>query len=313
MNNKKEEILDLLFKSKKTFIFPHTSIDGDAFGSSIALALALKEKGRECRIIIEEEIPYILKFLEDFTQGEILFVNDFNQAADLAVLIDSGDVSRIGENSRKIFEKCKVKLCIDHHKTSTAKFDYNYIFKNAAATAEIIISLLKNSEINISREIATALYTGLMTDTGRFSYSNVNEKTFMHLSYLLKKNADKNLAFYNIYENIRIERIMIEGDCLSKLKTYYDGRLGISYLTKKMLDKRGAIYEDGDAVVEKIRQIKGIEVALFIKEKKDGKIKVSLRSKKDFDVADFAAKFNGGGHSRAAGFDSNLYWTGLAE
>ncbi|MDR2457715.1 MAG: bifunctional oligoribonuclease/PAP phosphatase NrnA [Clostridiales Family XIII bacterium] len=332
MNNSKEEILNLLCNSKKIFIFPHAFLDGDAFGSAIALTLFLKAKKIKCKIIVDEDIAYILRFLEVFVKEDIIFLNNYdsNESADLGILIDSGDIKRISAKSRKNFEKSKTKLCIDHHKTSSAKFDYNYIFDTAAATCEIVFDLLKSGEktykTNISKEIATALYTGIMTDTGRFSFSNVNKKTFLRLAYLLEKNADKDLAFFNIYENIRIGRALIEGDCLLKLKTYYKGLLGVSYLTNTMLEKRNALYEDGDAVIGRIREIKGIEVAVFIKERKDGKIKVSLRSKTNFDVADFAAKFGGGGHSRAAGFDSDLsvnqmrkeiikekYWAKLGE
>lgn len=300
-NNSFEELAAVIGRMEKIFIFTHIHMDGDALGSSAALCSALRKMGKECDIIIEDKIPDNLKFLDrqycrkDY--GEL-------EGADLSICVDCSDKSRFPKRA-ELFDKGNVTMCIDHHKTTERICDYNYIDSAAAATGQLIYRLIEALGVPVDKEMGEAVFAAITTDTGNFQYSNTSKETHEIMAALYDAGIEANKVSVELYEKVRIERLLIENRVLSTLKTYAEGKVAVAYVTQEMLKETGALMEETEGVVQILRSIAGVEVAVFLKEINSNLVKVSMRSKEFADVAEIASEFNGGGHSRAAGCTFN--------
>lgn len=296
-NNTFAEIGKVLSASDNILIFPHINMDGDALGSSAALCRGLRKLGKNCYVLIEDSIPSNLAFLD---RGYCTYDQRVMEKPDLSICVDCGDTSRFEKRKEK-FAEGAVTVCIDHHSTTEEFCDYNYIDPNAAATGELIYHLLCAMGAEIDREMGEALFAAITTDTGNFQYSNTTRESHQIAAALYDAGIDSNKVSIEIYENARMERILIENAALRTMSTVAGGKGAIAYVTQDMLKETGALMEETEEVVQKLRSIGSVEVAVFIKEEADGRIKVSMRSKKYVDVAKIAAELGGGGHVRAAG------------
>lgn len=304
MKNSDMSSLSLIGKvlsgAKSILIFPHGSIDGDALGSSVALCLGLRSIGKTSYIMMDENIPDNIKFIEN---GCCSWDLDVVAEPEVCVCMDNGEISRIFTR-QELFFKGKTTVLIDHHKSSEPFLDYNYIDVTSAASAEIIYDLLLSMGININLAMAEAIYTGIVTDTGRFQYSNTTQRTHEIVSKLMDHNIDQNKVSVEIYQSVSHEKMRLQTKILSTLEIVCNGQVAVAYMTKKMLSKTGAKDEETEGIVEILRNLKGVEVAVFAKEKDNEGVKVSMRSKFAFDVSVIAQQFEGGGHMKAAGFSS---------
>ena len=296
-NNSFIEISNELKKAKHVYIFPHISMDGDAVGSGVALASALRSLGISCNIVTEDNIPENLKFMEgDF------FINylhaDKNEFT--SVCIDCSDFDRFPLRT-DLYNLGETKICIDHHMTADPKFDFNYIDPNAAATAEIIYDLIKVMEVTITKEMADAIFLGITTDSGNFQYSNTTKKTHLIAADLADKGADFNKISVAFYENETIEKVKLTGAIMTNLLLLAKDKAAFGIVTQDLLKECRAKMEYSEGTVANIRAIKGVEIAGLFKEIEPKKIKISLRAKGDVDVAKIAQRHNGGGHKKAAG------------
>lgn len=282
-------------------IFPHGSIDGDALGSSASLCLALRSMGKESYVMMDEDIPDNIEFLENnCCSWDLDIISD----PDVCVCIDNGELARIFDR-QELFHKGKSTMLIDHHKSSEPFLDYNYIDVNASASAEIIYDLILEMGVSVDSRMAEAIYSGIVTDTGRFQYSNTTRRTHEIVAQLMDCGIDQNKISVQIYQNVSPEKIKLQSSIMNTLKLEDDGKVALAYMTKDMLEETGAKDQETEGIVEKLRNLKGVEVAVFVKEKDPEGIKVSMRSKFDFDVAEISQQFGGGGHMKAAGFSSN--------
>ena len=302
MNDSLSVIAEVLLSAEKTVLYPHENMDGDALGSCVALALALRQKGKDALILIDEKITYDLAFMESD-----LITRDFDAAmnADLSVLVDSGDIKRIGARG-EVFLTGKETLCIDHHRTSAPFCRYNLIDPDAAAAGLLIFDVIKAMGAEGTADMANALFAAITTDTGKFQYSNTDKKTHLVTAELYDWGLDHLFVSNEIYENNRPERMMIESMAILAASYYAGGKLAMTFITQEMLKASGADMSETDTVIPKLRSIRGVEVAAVLKEEETDKIKVSLRSKSSYDVAAVAQAEGGGGHIRAAGFTLNL-------
>jgi phosphoesterase RecJ-like protein len=295
------EIADALNEAETVRIFPHENMDGDTFGSAVALCLALRERGRDCSVIINEKIPDNIAFIE---YGCARFVTDVPQEGyDLAVLMDVGETSRIS-GREELFANARATMCIDHHVSSRPIYDYNSIDTSASATAEIIYDALRAMDAPVDVRAATALYVGIITDTGRFQYSNTTPRALRIAAELLELGVKPNEVSTEVYQNVRPEKLMLENAVLSTMELVADGKGVVAYMTWKMLGDSGAMEEETEGIAEKLRGLRGVEVSVFVRETEDGRTKGSMRSKRYYDIAELASRFGGGGHVRAAGFTS---------
>ncbi|MEG0919507.1 MAG: bifunctional oligoribonuclease/PAP phosphatase NrnA [Anaerovoracaceae bacterium] len=296
-NNSFIEISNELKKAKHVYIFPHISMDGDAVGSGVALASALRYLGISCNIVVEDNMPENLKFMEGDFFIDYIFAD---KKEFTSVCVDCSDYGRFPLRGN-LFDLGKTKICIDHHMTADPKFDLNYIDQHAAATAEIIYDLINVMEVPITKDIADAIFLGITTDSGNFQYSNTTKKTHLIAADLADKGADFNKISVAFYENETIEKVKLTGEIMSSILLFANNKAAFGIVTQNLLKKCNAKMEYSEGTVANIRAIKDVEIAGLFKEVEPKKIKISLRAKGDTDVAQIAEKHNGGGHKKAAG------------
>lgn len=295
--------LDLINKYNNIFICSHIQPDGDSLGSVLALAMAIKKYNDKAnvKVIKVDNIPKDFLFLP----GVDMFKEyDEEDEVDLFISLDSSDKERLG-NGEYFLSKAKAVINIDHHITNEKFGNINIVIPSASATCEIVYKFINMMNIDIDKDIASCLYTGINTDTGRFMYSNTTYEVHMIVAELMKTGIDTDYINRNIYQNKSIEKTKLFIEALNKLELYNNDKVAITMITQEMLDKTKATIEDSEGIVSFIRDIDTIEVACLLKEISENEIKVSLRSKEYVDVSKICIKFNGGGHKRAAGCTIN--------
>lgn len=296
-NNTLAEIAKTLAEKQNIFIYPHINMDGDALGSAAALCKGLRNLGKNCYILIEDEIPGNLQFLD---KGYTTIDRNVMEKPEISICVDCGDEKRFPRRA-EAFYAADITVCIDHHATTKFICDYNYVDSSRAATGELIYDLLCEMGVVIDKEIGEAIFAAITTDTGNFQYSNTSRRSHEIMAALYDAGIDANGISIQLYENVRIEKILIKNRVLSTLELLCDGKAAVCYMTEDMLTETGATGDETDGVVQDLRSISGVEIAAFLKEQGEGKIKASLRSKRYADVAAIASGFGGGGHIRAAG------------
>ncbi|MDQ2086894.1 bifunctional oligoribonuclease/PAP phosphatase NrnA [Herbivorax sp. ANBcel31] len=285
-------------------ILPHVSIDGDALGSSIALAYAVKELGIEPIIYIEEEIPLSYNFLPgtefvEVYQGEV-------KKYDLVLALDTGDIERLGKRV-EILKSASDTINIDHHATNTEFARLNLVKTTSSATGEIIYQLIKMMGLSLTKEISTCIYVAITTDTGGFRYKNTTSVTHQIVSDLIDNGVDVSWVSQLLFETMSLPKTKLMGLAIETLQILEDGKVAVITVTDNMIKNAGAREEDCDGIVNIGRNIRGIEVAVLIRQNKNESFKINLRSKKYVDVSVIANKLGGGGHKNAAGCTINGY------
>lgn len=296
-----ENIIDIIQKSKSIAILPHINMDGDAFGSVLALFNLLKNKDCQVNFYTEEAPPTYLMFLPGADRSILYSKEDSVKHYDLAIALDTADLDRLG-NRVKIFNDASVTINIDHHPTNTNYAKFNLIVPEAAACGQILYDILKNMG-GIDKDIATCLYSAIASDTGGFRFSNTTAITHKTAAELIEQGADCARISTNLFENVSINRLKITSYIIEHTNLYNEGKIAITPLTREVKEKYDATDDDINGFSNLGRSIRGVEVAIYIREKDDGKLKISMRSKENVDVSEVATKFGGGGHKRAAGFD----------
>lgn len=296
-NNSMKEIGEQLLAADSVLLFPHINIDGDALGSCVALCRALRDAGKKAAILVEEEVPEYVGFLDN---GYCTLDHGVTAEPDICMCVDCSETSRFPGRTEAFF-KGKTTVCLDHHMTAEPFADYNYIDPGAAATCELVYELLTVMGLSITTEIAEAIYTGISTDTGNFQYSNTTKNTHLVAAELMGIGIDHNKITVQLYQNTRLEKLRITARILDNMEVFAGGRAAIAYVSQKMLDEEGVVMDDSEGAIDLIRNIMGVEIAAFLKERGPELIKVSMRAKTDGNVAEIAARFGGGGHIKAAG------------
>ena len=292
------EIVKLIAEAGGVAIFPHVSADGDAIGSSLALALALKNAGKKAVVYIDENIPAVYRFLSG---NELTcFYDPQDEVMDVNIALDTGDVGRLGIRGEAFF-KAPCTINIDHHVTNTKFALYNFVDVESASTGEIVYTLLKKLIYPIDRDMAACLYTAISTDTGGFKYSNTTAETHKIAAELLATGLDIGELSQRIFDNTTYTKLKLTQKAIEKLELYEGCRLAVVVISQADLQSTGASDEDCDGIVNIGRSIEGVEVSLLVKEKNADEVRINLRSKTYVDVSEIAAAFGGGGHKRAAG------------
>ncbi len=303
-NNSFKEIWDVLTEGAEVLLFPHVLVDGDALGSSVALCESLRCEGIEAYIVLEDKIPNNLKFLDKDYILDYKEYNKVNSKDMICALVDCGDYGRIPKRE-ELFKCGKAKIVIDHHQSTKQIGDYNYVDSKAAATGEIIFDLLTGNDVRISKEAATGIFVAISTDTGNFQNANTNKKTHETVAKLYEiKNSFRDIVV-EINENIPLKALKLKGRLINEASIICNGKVAIVSITQALLEEMGCHMDDADGISSMLRSIEGVEVAVVLKEKTDS-VKVSLRAKSYFNVAEIAEKFQGGGHIKASGFSMKL-------
>jgi bifunctional oligoribonuclease and PAP phosphatase NrnA len=299
MNSSLNTIVDILKNSETVVILGHTNPDGDAVNACYALAFALDMLDKKPIVVLE---AYNDKY--NVSDGsKFLYKGDIaNLNFDLIVSLDSGSTDRLGA-MQNIYENSENSICIDHHISNTYFGKYNYVMTHASSTCEIVYDIVKNL-VDINKNIGSAIYAGLIFDTGGFRHDCTNSKTHMIASEILKLD----IPFNKIYNQLMIKRTPIEAKiyakAIQKMNITINDKIAYTYLTKEDFEHCNATTQHLDGIVEFLLSIDTTEVALFAYEKSDCSIKISMRSK-DVDVSKIAGSFGGGGHKLASGCTLN--------
>lgn len=301
MNNF-NEITKLLEKNNSFLITSHKNIDGDAIGSELALYFILKKLNKKPIILNQDRLPRIYNFLPDSDKVHCLEDNYINiKNIDVGIIVDCSNFERI-EETYKIFKNIKNIINIDHHNSNKKFGKLNYIDSGASSVGEIIYDLIKFINLDLLDEkISTCLYTAIITDTGSFRYSNVSSKTFSIVSDLASQGIKPNLIADNIYNRNTYSGLKLLGEALLTLEVDKSNYVSWLTITRDMLNNTEANDEEVEGIIDIARTLENTEVSILFRETKDHKIKVSFRSKGDFNVNEFAGKFNGGGHPNSSG------------
>ena len=301
-----DELIRHLKDSQKVVLASHANPDGDAIGSLVAMGLSLKAMGKETLLYNESPIPAVYRFLP-LVDRVVRRIEDPSRF-DTAVVLDCGNLDRIGEAAAAV-SQIPVILNIDHHVTNSAFGHVQLVDTEACATAEILWRLLGRLEVGLDESIASAIYTGILTDTGSFRFSNTNRAAFAICTELVALGVDPYIVAKHVYGTYSLGRIKLLNLALDSIELSANGRLSVMILTEQMLSETGTRPEDVDGLIHYARSIKDVKVAALIHEYPNGsggrhgpRYHVSLRSDGSVDVADFAAGFGGGGHPSAAGY-----------
>lgn len=298
-------IISKIKESNKIAISAHISPDGDAIGSTLALTLGLRDIGKDVYIVSKDKVPDNCSFLSNSNEidGETI---EISKDTDCLIALDCADLKRISANI-DLNNRDFILINIDHHISNELYGDLNLVDANAAAVGEIVYKILINMNIVITDKIAECLYASIVSDTGSFKYSSTTSKTHDIAGSLIKTGIDFNKIHRMLFENKSYSKIRLYAKVLDSLTLTHSNKICVMEITEKMLSELNiSDLEDTSDIISFGMQIKEVEVAVLLKEKKDEDIiKVSLRSKSKVDVCKIAKEFEGGGHPRAAGLTLN--------
>ena len=284
----------------------HANPDGDAIGSLIAMGRALAALDKKTVLYNESPIPAVYRFLPavNHVVSKIPAADIF----DTAVILDCGDLQRIGKASSAV-DLIPVTITIDHHITNTGFGNLQLVDTAACATAEIVYRVIKELAVPLTREIATSIYTGILTDTGSFRFSNTNRTAFSICEEMIAAGVNPYHIAQRVYGTYSLGRIKLLNLALDSIEISKNGRLSLMTLTREMLKETKTQSEDADGLINYARRIEAVKVAVLIQELQNDTnlsgeniFHVSLRSDGKIDVAAIASSFGGGGHTSAAGF-----------
>ena len=290
-----DNILEEIKRAETIVILTHETPDGDAIGSSLAMKIALKQLGKNADVIIPR-FPRIFNFLPD--ASEIKAESEIKKY-DLAISVDCSDLKRLAAGV-EYFETAKTKIEIDHHSINSMFADYNFVNPVAPACCEVLIAMFEYFGIEITPELGTCIITGIITDTGGFQYAGVTAETFEFAAELLQKGVNISKVYQKVLSTKTRAHFELSRIVSGRMEFFADGKVTFTYMNLADEEKVGAEEGDHEGLVELGRNIEGVEVSIFIREKEGG-YKVSLRSKEYVNVADVALMLGGGGHVRAAG------------
>ena len=291
------KITEVIRSSRRFLITSHVRLDGDAIGSELALYLMLRDMGKEASVYNRDTLPQMYRFLP----GSDAIVNsmDAGDVFDAVFILDCSEIDRVGEEAPRVSAIRNI-INIDHHISNGSFGDLSLLDPAASSTGEIVYRLMRELGVNITKDMAINLYTAILTDTGAFRYSNTGQKTFRVASDLVANGADPWWISQRIYENNPVQKMKLLAKALDTMAFFWDRRIAVIHVTKKMLEEAEALWEYTEGFVEFPRSIEGVEVAAFISEIGDRFFKVSLRSRGSMDVEKIAGVFGGGGHHSAA-------------
>jgi len=281
-------------------IISHVNPDGDTTASALAIALMLEQLGKTYAIVNEGETPEKFAFLPRFSRIRNLEQSPLEQTFSAIIAVDAADSKRMGD-VRHLFAEGARLLNIDHHPTNDRFGEINVIRTDAAATAEMMYELMQAGKFACNQELATCIYTGLLTDTGGFRYSNTTPFVMEIAAEMLRYGVKPGEIAERCLEEITLAHVQILRRALQSLRLTHGNLVASLTVRHKDLVETGATSEDAGGIVNYGRNIEGVEVGLSFCETEPGVVKVSFRARSHVDVSQVAKAFGGGGHAKAAG------------
>jgi bifunctional oligoribonuclease and PAP phosphatase NrnA len=294
------EIAEVLRRYESFVVLSHVRPDGDALGSQIALGLALRKLGKKVKVWNEEGLLEKFSFLPG---GELVSIPpNESEDFDVVVALDTATRQRLGDNTLAAVGKAKVWINIDHHPSNPRYGDLVHIDPIAPATGQILFELLQSQKLPLDEPIAENLFAAISTDTGSFQYQNTTARTFEIAADVLRcgiKVGELSQRLYESYPRRRIELLRV---LLDRMRFDAEGKVASFSLPLATANELGVIPEDNEGLIDHLRAIQGVIIAIFFEELADGKVRVSMRSKDErADVCEICLRFKGGGHKLAAG------------
>ena len=291
-----DRVAELLQEKDNILILTHKNPDGDTLGCGVALCRVLQGLGKNARVENSDIIPKRYSYL-----FEDLKVMDFEP--EFIVAVDVADTKLLGERLEGLYSD-RVDLCIDHHGSNREFAKELYLRSEDGAASLSLYRIIKKMGVPVTPQIATALYTGLSTDTGCFRYSNASSECDRVAAELIDSGADSARINVLMFETKPLSYFRLLTEVLAGMRTFCDGRVIVLKVTRDMFDRTGATPDQCDAIAAMSRQVEGAICGITMKEKQGGGYKLSLRTHEPLDAAQLCGLLGGGGHARAAGCDS---------
>jgi bifunctional oligoribonuclease and PAP phosphatase NrnA len=290
-----DAIVEAIRARQRFVISSHMRPDGDAIGSELAMAHALRALGKDVRVINADPPPPPLMAFPGVASIEIS--DHVEGDADAAIIMECGELARTGVAGLERF----FLINIDHHQGNTNYGRINWFDSNRAACGEMVFDLVRALDVQLSIDIATHVYLAILTDTGSFHYSNISPGTFAICSHLLEAGVNPVLVARQVYDSSNMGRLKLFGAVLSAMQIDASGRIAIVYLDHEMARAAGGTYEDTEGLINLPLTVPEIQAVVFFKHVAGDEYRVSMRSKGEIDIATIAREFGGGGHKNAAG------------
>jgi len=291
------QMAEELRKAPKVALFSHVSPDGDCIGSMLGIGLALEKLGKDVYLYNPDPIPRNLSFLPGVDRIQTTLPDPLPQTL---LFVDCSDLQRVNLKPEHIPAR-SIVLNLDHHVSNQNFGSINWVDAEASASGEVAFELIRELQIGLTQEMATNLYTAILTDTGSFQYSSTTAKTHRIAAELLECGISLVKIHHQIFDQKPLAKVKLLQHALNQLQLYADGKCAIMSLRMKDFEQSGAEESLSEGLVDHARSIQGVEVAILLKEIDSRKVRVGLRSNLWFNVNELAARFGGGGHKRAAG------------
>ncbi|MGB7581178.1 MAG: bifunctional oligoribonuclease/PAP phosphatase NrnA [Sedimentisphaerales bacterium] len=306
MNNQNfQKTVELINKSTRVLITTHTKVDGDAVGCCVAISEALSAMGKNPQILFLSPLPDWYGFLLEkpvLVLGRDISKDQLQQNKfDLIIIVDTNSSSQLPGFEEYLKQADTPVLVIDHHATSDGLGDVEIVDSAVSAACSIVFDLFRFARWPITPKIAQALFAGIATDTGWFHFSNTTSRCLRDCANLIDAGVNPADIYRLIYQTFSPQRFKLMTVMQNTLELHFDGRYASQFLTQQDFKTTGAKYEDTENLIDQCRRIASVEVAALFVELKDGRIRCSLRSRGAVDVCKIARKFDGGGHTSAAG------------
>lgn len=290
-----DAIVGRLLAGRRFVLSSHSRPDGDAVGSALAAAFALRRLGKEATVVMDGAPPPSLQPFPGV--GDIRVASSVDETYDAAIIMECSSLDRTGVRG---LDRSPV-LNIDHHPGNALYGTVNWIDESAAACGELVATLVDALGVPLDREIATHLYLTILTDTGSFHFSHLSARTFDLARRMVEAGADPVWIAREHYDSNTLGRVRLFGSVLSGMELNGDGRVAVLSVTRRMAEEAGGTYDDTEGLINFPLSVKEIQAVAFLKEQAPGEWRISLRSKGAVDVGTIAQTLGGGGHKNASG------------
>jgi phosphoesterase RecJ-like protein len=292
-------------RTERMILSSHESPDADGLGAEYALTKCLRALGKSVRAVNAGPAPAKYAFIDEEGLIESMdeaALDEEELRSSVAVLVDTNDIQYTGALADAVLDKAASIFIFDHHESKGLRLGSACSIPEASSTCEMAFLLIKELGCPLSPDVASALFAGIVYDTGSFAYAKTSAQTFSAALELVRAGARPSWIHGQLYESSNTGVLLLRKAVLSTLELYDDDAIAVQILTKDMLDDCGAAYEDAEELINVPLQGKSVQVSIFFKSNASGVLRCSLRSKGSVNVAHIAQGFGGGGHKTAAGF-----------
>jgi bifunctional oligoribonuclease and PAP phosphatase NrnA len=294
------DILKVIRKYQRFLVATHVRPDGDAVGSLLGMTHILRKLGKTADPYCQDPVPAAQMFLRG--SNEVRHRVGASAHYDAAVLVDCGGLLRVGDTLADSIRRIPILINIDHHMNEAPFGDVFWVNTSASSTCEMLYDICISLPLRLDPDIAAQLYTGLLTDTGSFRFSNTNQRVLEIAADLVAAGAQPAVIAEQVYDSTSPQSVQLLAKVLTSIRFFAAHRLATALLTQQMFEQTGTTPSDSEGFINHLRSIKTVEMAMLFREDKEGVVHVSIRSKGQVDVACFAQLHGGGGHRNAAAF-----------